>query len=140
MADAQIRQVADDLEIRNLVSRLAHLADVAPNDELDEYVSLFTDDAHWEMPGSAIDGRDSIMAGAKARRASGIQGPGTHTRHVITTHRVAVEGDTATGRAYFMMVGDTDTAPRVRAAGQYDDQYRRTPDGWKLARRDITPG
>jgi 3-phenylpropionate/cinnamic acid dioxygenase small subunit len=140
VSDELIRQLADEMEIRNLVSRLAHLADIAPDSELDEYVSLFTDDAHWEMPGSAIDGRSQILAGAKARRASGIQGPGTHTRHVITTHRVSVAGESATGRAYFMMVGDTDTAPRIRAAGQYDDRYERTSEGWKLARRDITPG
>jgi SnoaL-like domain len=89
------------------VSNLAHMADMAPEDELDGYVALFTDDARWEMPGSVRQGRDDILAGALDRRKNGIQGPGTNTRHLITTHAVRVDGDTATGNAYFMLVADT---------------------------------
>jgi hypothetical protein len=133
-------QLADELAIRNLVGRLAQLADSAPADDMGEYASLFTDDAHWEMPGSAFDGVTAIVEGAKSRRASGTQGPGTHTRHVITNHSVSVDGSDATGRAYFMLVATTDTSPQVRMIGQYDDRYRRTSSGWKLARRDISLG
>jgi hypothetical protein len=135
-----VGQVADELEIRNLVGRMAQLADSAPAEDLGEYASLFTEDAHWEMPGSAFDGVAAIVDGAKDRRASGTQGPGTHTRHVITNHAVSVEGPDATGRAYFMLVAGTDVSPQVRMIGQYDDRYQRTSDGWKLARRTISLG
>jgi ketosteroid isomerase-like protein len=135
-----VQQLADDLEIRNLVATLAHLADMAPAEDLDYYLSLYTEDARWAMPGSAFQGRDKIRDGALGRRAQGVQGPGTNTRHVITTHSVAVDGDTAEGQAYFMMVADTLTAPQIRGIGHYRDSYRRTPEGWKLASREISLG
>jgi 3-phenylpropionate/cinnamic acid dioxygenase small subunit len=143
LADApQLQQLADELEIRNLVSTLAHMADMAPEDKLDGYVALFTDDARWEMPGSLRQGRDDILAGALDRRENGIQGPGTNTRHVITPHaiHVHVDGDAATGNAYFMLVADTLSAPQVRGIGHYQDRYRRTAEGWKLDQRTITIG
>jgi hypothetical protein len=111
LADApQLQQPADELVIRNLVSNLAHMAAMAamaPEDHLDGYVAPFTDDARWEMPGSLRQGRDDILAGVLDRRKNGIQGPGTNTRHLITTHDVRVDGGTATGNAYFMLVADT---------------------------------
>ena len=140
MSDStQVRRVADELEIRNLVATLALMADRASDDELPDYAALFTEDAHWEMPGSPIDGREAILAGARSRRAAGTQGPGTGTRHVVTNHRVAVDGDTADGEAYFFLVASADPAP-IRVAGHYRDEYRRTPDGWKMARRVISVG
>src|SRR6185369_13421187 len=93
-----LRKVMDELEIRNVIGRLAQLAD---NGDLNEYVSLFTDDAHWELkprPGDAplfapIRGKANILAGAQARRASGGQGPGSHTRHVLGSTVVSLDGD-----------------------------------------------
>ena len=58
------------------MSNLAHMADMAPEDELDGYVALFTDDARWEMPRSLRQGRDDILAGALDRRKNGSKGPG----------------------------------------------------------------
>jgi 3-phenylpropionate/cinnamic acid dioxygenase small subunit len=85
-------------------------------------------------------GQAAILAGARERRAAGTQGPGTHTRHVITTIAITVDGDTATGEAYYLFVVDTDKTPRVSGIGYYHDTFRRTATGWKLARRQITPG
>ena len=141
MADeSQVQRVADELEIRNLVATLAHMADRATEPDIPGYGWLFTEDAHWGFPGTIHVGRESILAGAKERRASGAQGPGTGTRHVVTTHRVSVDGDTADGEACFMLVADTTTEPRIEVVGHYVDRYHRTPEGWKLARRDITFG
>jgi hypothetical protein len=39
-----------------------------------------------------------------------------------------------------MFYGDTTTAPAVRLMGLYHDTFRRTDEGWKLARREITFG
>ena len=100
--DDALQRVADEMEIRNLVARLAHLADMAT--DLDVYLDCFTDDAVWEFPGSAsenlghsrTEGKDQIAADRRERRADGFQGPGTNTRHVNTTLAVRVDGsDTA---------------------------------------------
>jgi hypothetical protein len=138
---SQVQQVADELEIRNLVAELAHMADMASGDDLTNYIGRFTQDACWEMAGNQVRGRDAILAAARERRASGTQGPGTNSRHVITTQSVRLEGaDAATGEAYFLFVGDTTTTPQVQGIGHYLDRFQRTPEGWKLAHRTITFG
>jgi 3-phenylpropionate/cinnamic acid dioxygenase small subunit len=139
-ADA-IERPADDLAIRNLVARLAHLADMSGPDELDEYVGLFTEDATWGMPDNQRTGRADILDAARERRLSGQQGPGTNSRHVITTQAVRFDGaDSAVSEAYFLFVADTTTTPTIRFIGHYHDLLRREGGTWKLARREITPG
>jgi ketosteroid isomerase-like protein len=133
------RDVADELAIRNIIARLAQLADMG---DLADYLTLWTEDASWEMPGApARKGHADILQGAQERRASGTQGPGTATRHVVTTLAVQLGGgDTATGDSYFLYVADTTTSPRLGRIGHYHDTFRRTGGGWKMARRQITFG
>jgi 3-phenylpropionate/cinnamic acid dioxygenase small subunit len=144
--EVNIERVAAELEIRNLLARLAQLADAG---ETDEYVSLLTDDVVWGMPpnpaiglpASERHGRDEVAAGQRERIAGGHQGVGSNTMHMISTVSVSFDSDdVATVRSYFTFWGDTTTAPVVRSAGRYVDTLRRTPGGWKLARRTITFG
>lgn len=134
-----IEQVAAELEIRNVLARLAHLAD---DGDLEEYLDNFTEDATWATAGSdqVRRGRDDLLAGALERRSSGIQGPGSGTRHVLTTTAVEVlDSGRATARSYFLFL-DTDDGGggvAVRLTGRYLDDFRRTPMGWKLAGRRI---
>jgi 3-phenylpropionate/cinnamic acid dioxygenase small subunit len=138
LATAAVQRVADELEIRNLVARLAHLADFGS--DLDEYLDLFTPDAVWNMPGAPRQGHADILAGAVDRRATGTVGPGSNTRHVITTLAVDVQGDVATSDCYFLFFVDTLGARAVQIMGHYHDDHVRTSGGWKLARRSITFG
>jgi 3-phenylpropionate/cinnamic acid dioxygenase small subunit len=133
------QEVADELAIRNVVARLAQLADMGV---LDDYLKLWTEDASWEMPGAPPrKGHADILQGAKERRASGMQGPGTSTRHVITTLSVELDGlDAATTDSYFLFVTDTSTSPRLSIVGHYHDTLRRSAEGWRVARRQITFG
>ncbi len=129
--------MSDDAAIRNVVARLAILAD---GGDLEEYVDLFTDDARWDMPGGELQGRDNLLAGAIERRAAGTVGPGSNTRHVITTQAVAVDGDEAVSDAYFQFWVNTATEPSVALFGTYRDRLVRTGDGWKLDHRTISFG
>jgi 3-phenylpropionate/cinnamic acid dioxygenase small subunit len=135
-----------DADIRTLLARIAQLADTG---DLDEYLTCFTDDAVWAMPdnpavgmtANAKRGHAEIRQGAEERRASGLQGPGTDSRHVLTTIAVDLEGeDRATVRSYFMFFGTTSTAPALRTMGQYDDVLVKGMGGWQLAHRTITVG
>lgn len=136
---AAVRRLADELEIRNIIARLALIADGAGS--IDEYISLFTEDAEWLMPGAPRHGHDHIREGAVERRESGQTGEGSNTRHVVSTIAVNADGgDTATSRCYFHFYTDTVEAPKLTLTGVYDDTFVRTPEGWKLARRDITWG
>jgi 3-phenylpropionate/cinnamic acid dioxygenase small subunit len=135
-----------DAEIRTLLARIAQLADTG---DLEEYLTLFTEDAVWGMPDNPAvgmtanekKGHAEILAGAQERRASGLQGPGTESRHVLTTIAIDVESDDrATARSYFMFFGSTSTTPTLRTMGQYDDVLVKSERGWQLARRRITVG
>jgi uncharacterized protein (TIGR02246 family) len=130
--------LADELAIRNVLARVAQLADTG---ELEEYLTLFTEDAAWEMPGAPPrKGHADILRGATERRAANTQGPGTGTRHVLTTTAVWVDGDAATARSYWMFMTNTVERPTLSLMGQYDDTLARTDTGWRLARRAITMG
>lgn len=132
-------RTGDELAIRNVIARLAHLADDAPG--LDEYLELFTEDATWDLPGAARTGRPDIAVGAVERRAEGLSGPGSGTKHVISTVAVRADGsDVATATSYFEYYADTTTEPRVTHIGRYDDTFVRESGGWKLQRRVVTFG
>jgi len=135
---AAVRRLCDELEIRNALARIAHLSDTGG---LDEYGARFAEDARWEMPGEpAKCGRAEIQAAGAARRARGSTGPGSRSRHVIGTVAVSVDGDSAVAQSIWQFYTDTATAPALRVMGHYLDTFRRTPQGWLLARREITVG
>jgi uncharacterized protein (TIGR02246 family) len=128
----------DELEIMTVLARIAQYSDAG---SLDDYAAQFTEDATWEMPPAPPKhGRAAIQAAGAARRAEGQTGPGTQTRHVITTVAVSVDGDTAVAESYWQFYTATDTAPALRSMGSYRDTFRRTAAGWRLARRQITTG
>jgi 3-phenylpropionate/cinnamic acid dioxygenase small subunit len=146
VADLHLERVAAELEIRNVLARLAQLAD---SGDTEEYLRLLTDDVVWAMPpnpaiglaASERHGHDEIAAGQRERVAAGVQGPGSDTLHMITTTSIWLDGpDVATARSCFTFWGATSTAPTVKSMGRYEDTLRRTTDGWKLARRTITFG
>jgi 3-phenylpropionate/cinnamic acid dioxygenase small subunit len=137
--------LAAELEIRNVLARLAHYAD---SGETDKYLSLLTDDVTWAMPpnpaiglgASERRGHDEIEAGQRERIAAGVQGPGSDTMHVITTSAVDVDGDRATAYSHFQYLTATSTQPTMLNVGRYRDEFRRTAKGWRLSRRSVTFG
>src|SRR5204863_211776 len=73
-------------------------------------------------------GKAAIRAGVEERRAAGIQGPGTNTRHLNTTMAVDHDGgDTAVVTSYFQYFTDTATQPTLRVMGCYRHTVVRTP-------------
>ena len=144
MEPAAMQRVADELEIRNLIAQIFHLSDFAP--DLTEYLECFTEDAVWETAreaasagahtSSRLVGRAALERDRTQVRADRHQGPGTHTWHVITNLVVRVgDDDTAEADSYYVWIVEADVAPRVAAIGRYQDQFRRTDTGWKLAHR-----
>ncbi len=119
---------------------MTRLAQVADEGDLDEYVDLFTADARWELPGATLEGRENLRAGAVDRRAAGTVGPGSNTRHVITTQMVTVDGDQAVSHSYWQFWVNTASEPSVALMGTYRDRLVRTDHGWKLAHRTISYG
>jgi uncharacterized protein (TIGR02246 family) len=130
--------IAAELEIRNLIARVAQLAD---HGDLEEYASLFTEDGAWEFPGGPRRGRADILAGARERRRDKVTGPGSGTRHVITTLAVQVTGGaSATADSYWLFWRDTAASPALVNMGHYHDVLRREDGAWRIARREIVLG
>lgn len=137
--DTALQRLVDDLAIRNAIARIAHLAD--HGEDLDIYLQCFTEEAEWNFPIGARKGRADILAGAKDRRASGTTGPGSHSRHILSTIDVQADGsDVATADSYFVFLTETNVAPKVFNCGHYHDTWVRTAAGWKLKVRDIVLG
>jgi len=135
-------QLLDELAISGLLARLAQLAD---RGDLDEYISHFTENATWELAnayGLPLEeqirrGHPDILAGVRERREAGVQGPGTATKHDISSVVVTVDGDRAGASTYFRYYEHTDRSPVLTAIGRYEDEFVRSPQGWLLARRVI---
>ncbi|MDH6677264.1 3-phenylpropionate/cinnamic acid dioxygenase small subunit [Rhodococcus sp. LBL1] len=133
-------------EIQDLLARIAQLAD---DGTVEEYLEYFTVDAIWESQPNPVTGMAaqlrtgvaSIEEGVRERRAGGVQGPGTSSRHVITTVAVSPNSTTeASSTAYWLFFRDTTTEPRLAGVGRYDDTHRWEDGRWKLAHRRITVG
>jgi ketosteroid isomerase-like protein len=139
-------RIAAELEIRNVLARLAQLAD---SGDTAAYLRLLTDDVVWAMPsnpaiglpGSERRGHEEIATGQRERMAAGHQGPGSNTMHTVFTVSVEFESDVgAIAHSSFMFWTSTTSEPTVTSIGRYVDNFRRTDDGWLLARRVITFG
>lgn len=136
----ETRRAVDELAIRNVVALAARYAD---DGTLADYGALFTSDARWEMTGVPVrDGRQAIVAAGAERRAAGIAGPGSKTRHLVSTVSVdvAVDGDHAVAESYWQFYVATDATPALQSMGHYRDTFVRTGEVWQIRHRRITLG
>jgi ketosteroid isomerase-like protein len=121
--------IADRVEIEAL---RGEYTDAGMMRDPDRLASLFTADGacRWPHIGREFVGRDEI-------RSALSQLQGVWEYFVQTTHpgTIAIDGDTAVGRAYIAEFG------RLREGGShanyaiYHDRYERTAEGWKFAER-----
>jgi SnoaL-like domain len=123
--------LADDDAIRNLIGLTALLGDEG---DPEDYRRVYAPDATWRMGQTSQSGADEIVAAAAARRAEGVSGPGTGTRHLVITLHVEVAGDSARAVSCFVFLGGT----AIRTAGTYHDELIRTEQGWQIRSREIT--
>jgi 3-phenylpropionate/cinnamic acid dioxygenase small subunit len=138
MSDKEVQRLSDELAIRSLVARIAQAAD---GGDLDDYIGMFTEEASWDFPLGPRHGRADIRRGAQERRDQKVTGPGSSTRHVITTLAVDVETEeAASADSYWIFYRDTTTAPTIFNMGHYHDTFVKEADAWRLARRQITLG
>jgi ketosteroid isomerase-like protein len=104
-----------------------------------EALSAFTDDAVWDATPvglERLEGREAIL-GFFERDAAAI----ADQFHIITNHVVDVDddGETARGTNYVFSEGHTKSGAAFKAIALNEDTYRRTPEGWRIASRRISP-
>lgn len=100
--------------------------------DYDRLASLFTPDGALRMPNIPAE-----LLGQKQIRAWGERVPELVEFLVQTTHpgTIALNGDTASGRAYIHELGRARDGRSGLNYAIYHDRYRRTGDGWKFTER-----
>ncbi|WP_407560010.1 nuclear transport factor 2 family protein [Streptomyces sp. 184] len=132
--ETQIRDLAaltDRAELADLVARHSLWIDEGRFDETDR---LFTPDVAVRSPRGEAHGIEALVA--LVRRG--------HDRYVRTLHNksnlvIEIDGDTATVRAHDIAVFVIDDKTEAIAGGVHHYGARRTEDGWRFDRLDITP-
>lgn len=118
----------DRLAIHDLLALHGHLVDAGALDRLGE---LFTDDVVYDLTplgGTVLEGVDEVAASA---RELGVNNP---VAHLVTNILIEEPGDEVTARSKFLGVRRDGSV----GSGVYDDVLRRTPEGWRIARRRVT--
>lgn len=121
--------IEDELRIRDLVATYA-LA-VGQRDAK-AWGNTWTEDAEWNVLGRAPKGRADIVA-----LWEGLMSQFPLIVHSATDGVVRVDGDRATGTWAITENGRRASGDAVLVLGRYDDQYVRTPEGWRFRRRDF---
>ena len=99
--------------------------------DFDAYAALFTEDGELSLQGNTSKGRAAIKAFVSALPAE------PRVIHPITNLSYTVDGNTATGGAYWQDVGLVNGAPGVLIAGRYEDTLRKVGGEWRIATRNI---
>jgi hypothetical protein len=128
----QLQELQDQHDIVALTHAYCWALDGKHWDDLD---NVFLPDATANLGGSEHADRVSIKA-----RISGALGKMDDSQHMVSTHQIVVSGDTATSRCYLHaqhVRKAMEGGPNYIVAGRYEDRLHRTPDGWRIARRDL---
>ena len=135
-------EAADRIALRALVEEYAWMAD---SFDYQGYAALFTPDATFTGRAPGFDEPFVRLQGRQAlEQALHANDRFAQTFHAVHNHRCAIDGDRASGVTYcvarhYRENGAADDAPEVIITPlRYHDTYRRTPDGWRFASREIS--
>jgi 3-phenylpropionate/cinnamic acid dioxygenase small subunit len=127
--------IEDRLAIEALVTEYAWLLD---HRRWDEVANLMTDDVVLKIRGREIVGQQGMTEWAEYRA----QKQSRRTQHQMTLMRLQpVDADVVRGTAALVLhvakMESSDTY--VDLVGEYQDEYVRTPGGWRFRRRTLVP-
>jgi hypothetical protein len=122
-------------ECTELVHRYTHYADLGMRSRIP---GLFTEDGVLGFPGEPLRGQEVLQAHFK------INDPDRTTVHVCTNTVIDVLGqDAAQGITYLTVYAHEGPippgmpAPAPIRVGHYEDQFVRTPEGWRFQERRV---
>ncbi len=120
--------IEDDLEIRNLVSRYA---DAVCRRDPDQWIGTWAEDSRWELGG----GRETVGREATLNLWTKAIARYPWVAQLVMNGIVEVDGDTASGSWYILELNHLENGDGVMHAGNYEDTYTRTTEGWRFASR-----
>lgn len=130
--EQRIQRLEDIEEIRHLKARYCKYTDVdmeGRGHDPEDVVSLFTDDATIDTPfHHKVEGKE----GVRDHYQTVLKKP-PFVLHMLMNHTIEVSSDTATGEWCSLVAATTPDNEALWNAGYYDENYRRTADGWKIS-------
>lgn len=123
----------DEHAVAKLAARYCWALDTGEYEALRE---VFTEDAFALLGGTECFGVDAII-----ERVSTALGHLDASQHLVGSHVVDVDSDTATHRCYLQaqhVLRGTEGGDLWMVAGQYEDRAVRTSDGWRIEHRVLT--
>jgi hypothetical protein len=137
--EQRIRRVEDILEIQQLMSRYACMANQGWNGEVinpDQMPNIFAVDVEWQAKEMNLH-----LAGIQqvtetfVRTTKDIQ----FAMHALLNPNIEVSGDRATGKFLMWVAARTQEEPR-HAYMSLDLAFTRTPNGWRIQKYDMAIG
>ena len=128
---------ADYVEIQQLIARYPYGLDTGA-DSGSLYAGLFTPDGTFIAGKTKLEGREKLRAFAWQHRPG--QGP-LYVRNFSTNATIEPSPEGARGRIYAVVLdtGENVKPNTILNGGHYEDVYVRTPDGWRIKRREFIP-
>lgn len=124
-----LAEMSDRLEIQQLLVDYATAIDQRRFDDLDR---IFTPDAYIDY--RAMGGIDGAFPEVKAWLAKVLPNFPAYY-HLLGNFDIRVDGDTATSRTACFNPMQFDGGRILFCALWYDDEFVRTPEGWRMTRR-----
>lgn len=123
----------DYIEIQQLVSSYPYGLD-GNTDNGESYASLFAPGAVFGRP--RTEGHENLKALANTQPRGA-----KYVRHFITNHVIDPAPGGAIGKEYVAIIdiGENGNPSGIALGGRYDDEYVKTPQGWKFKTRTFTP-
>ena len=131
---------SDYIEIQQLIAQSAYALDTAA-DRGATYAQLFAADgvlASKTARPLEVKGRAQLAAFAAGDLTH--RGP-AYVREYLTNYLVRPSRGGATGRIYvvWIEVGENGHPGVIQSGGHYEDEYLKTREGWRIARRTFVP-
>lgn len=137
MADleARLSRLEDEAAIRNLIARYGPLAD---RGDAAGVAALWTEQGTYEVGGYGVaKGHDAIAALISGETHQALMATGC--AHVLSPHRIDLDGDTAVAVGYSLVLRRTGESFEVWRASANRWRLIRTPEGWRVEARVNAP-
>jgi uncharacterized protein (TIGR02246 family) len=134
--------LTDKLAIQEVIAQYSYTYDAQ---DAEGFAALFTEDAVWELfaagsthPAIRLESRAAIHAWA-TQRMRDRRGRFVSRHHQSSSLFEALTAKSAGTRTMVLVTHQdvTEAVPRPVASGVYYDQWRKTPEGWRLVHRRL---
>jgi uncharacterized protein (TIGR02246 family) len=127
MDEAALRNLGDELAIRDLVARYS---DAVNRRDETAWAATWAEDGRWYLGAQASEGREKIVTTWRT-----LMGLFEFVAQLPAHGIIEVDGDEATGRWTIQEIGRPKGGPGSSTIALYDDLYRRDAGDWRIVER-----